>query len=102
MKILVLFERIKNKIVREYRKKLFYYRTEQKASLVGDIILINTNLKFGKNVTIYPDVMLWGDGIIEIGDNVDIGTGTIIYSSKNGGGGTYRRQYYNSSSNLYN
>ena len=26
-----------------------------------------------------------GDGLIEIGDNVDIGTGTIIYASKLGG-----------------
>lgn len=86
MNLLVLFNRIKNKIVREYRNKIFYYRTGQKASLVGDIILINTNLKFGKNVNIYPYVQFFGDGIIEIGDNVDIGTGTIIYSSKNGGG----------------
>ena len=32
-----------------------------------------------------PDVMLFGDGEIVIGDNVDIGNGTIIYSSKDGG-----------------
>lgn len=29
--------------------------------------------------------MLFGDGLIEIGDNVDVGNGTIIYASKNGG-----------------
>ena len=29
--------------------------------------------------------MFFGDGLIEIGDNVDIGNGTIIYSSKSGG-----------------
>lgn len=29
--------------------------------------------------------MLFGDGEIVIGDNVDIGNGTIIYSSKDGG-----------------
>lgn len=43
-------------------------------------------MKCGKNVTIYPDVMFFGDGRIEIGDNVDIGNGTIIYASKIGGG----------------
>ena len=30
--------------------------------------------------------MFFGDGEIEIGDNVDIGNGTIIYASKFGGG----------------
>ena len=29
--------------------------------------------------------MLFGDGLIEIGDNVDIGNGTIIYASKSKG-----------------
>ena len=39
----------------------------------------------GKNVNIYPGVMFWGDGIIDIGNNVDIGKDTIIYASKSGG-----------------
>ena len=47
--------------------------------------MINRNLRLGKNVNIYPYVQIFGDGLIEIEDNVDIGTGTIIYSSKNGG-----------------
>ncbi len=29
--------------------------------------------------------MLFGDGLIDIGDNVDIGNGTVIYASKAGG-----------------
>lgn len=41
-------------------------------SIVGDITVINKNIKLGHNVTIYPDVMLFGDGEIVIGDNVDI------------------------------
>jgi acetyltransferase-like isoleucine patch superfamily enzyme len=36
-------------------------------------------------VSIYPYVQIFGDGLIEIGDNVSIGTGTIIYASQNGG-----------------
>ena len=91
MNLLMLFERIKNRIVYEYRNKVFYYRTGYKVNLIGDIILMNKNWKIknwkiGKNVTIYPYIQIFGDGIIEIGDNVAIGTGTIIYSSKNGGG----------------
>lgn len=38
-------------------------------------------LKCGKNVTIYPGAYLWGN-YIEIGDNVDIGMGTVIYGKK--------------------
>lgn len=48
--------------------------------------MINPNIRVGNNVTFYPDVMLFGDGLIEIGDNVDIRNGTIIYASKDGGG----------------
>ena len=50
--------------------------------ILGKIYLNAKNVKVGKNVTFYPGVYLWGNDI-EIGDNVDIGVGTIIYS-KNG------------------
>ena len=51
-------------------------------NILGKIYLNAQNVKVGKNVTLYPGVYLWGNDI-EIGDNVDIGVGTIIYS-KNG------------------
>ena len=51
-------------------------------NILGKIYLNAKNVKVGKNVTFYPGVYLWGNDI-EIGDNVDIGVGTIIYS-KNG------------------
>lgn len=38
-------------------------------------------MKCGKNVTIYPGAYLWGN-YIEIGDNVDIGIGIVIYGKK--------------------
>lgn len=50
--------------------------------ILGKIYLNAKKVKVGKNVTFYPGVYLWGNDI-EIGDNVDIGVGTIIYS-KNG------------------
>ena len=49
---------------------------------MGKVYINAKNIKVGKNVTFYPGVYLWGNDI-EIGDNVDIGIGTIIYS-KNG------------------
>lgn len=85
MKIVFFISRVINKIKRLYRNRVFYERTGQRARLNGDIVLINTNLKIGKNVSIYPYVQIFGDGLIEIGDNVSIGTGTIIYASKAGG-----------------
>ena len=85
MKLVYFVSRAVNKIKRLYINRVFYERTGQRASLIGDIVLINTNLKIGKNVSIYPHVQLFGDGLIEIGDNVSIGTGTIIYASKSAG-----------------
>ncbi len=85
--MIIFIEKIRNKFKRWYRKRYFKEFTKNKniPNLVGEITLINPNIKIGKNVTIYPDVMLFGDGLIEIGDNVDIGKGTIIYASKSGG-----------------
>ena len=76
MKLLLLIDRCIQKIVREYRNRVFFEKTGQRANLVGPMTLINTNLKIGKNVTIYPYTQFFGDGLIEIGDCVDIGTGT--------------------------
>ena len=86
--MILLFDRVVSKILRIYRNYIFYAKTGSRASLVGNVTLITRNIKCGKNVTIYPDVMFFGDGRIEIGDNVDIGNGTIIYATKSGGGVT--------------
>lgn len=55
-------------------------------SIKGKIYCNNSNIKLGKNVEIYPGVTFGGDGSIEIGDDVSIGSGTIIMSSKENGG----------------
>ena len=88
MNLVLLFDRAVRKINRSYNKYIFKKRIRCDHSdfyLVGNVTLINSNIKLGHNVTIYPDVMFFGDGLIEIGDNVDIGNGTIIYASKSGG-----------------
>lgn len=86
--MLLLFDRLLQKIIRSYRKAVFRKKIKcphKNFTLVGKVTLINTNIKLGNNVTIYPDVMFFGDGDIVIGDNVDIGKDTIIYSSSGGG-----------------
>ena len=88
MKIFYFIDRVKNKIIRMYRKRVFKEMIgcpHNQFSLVGKVTLINRNIKLGRNVVIYPDCMLYGDGLIEIGDNVTIGNGTVIYASKSGG-----------------
>ena len=80
--------RLLDAIVRYYREGKFRYDTRTphgNFSLVGPITLINKNVSIGKNVTIYPYCMFFGDGPIVIGDNVNIGAHTVIYSSKEGG-----------------
>ncbi len=54
-------------------------RASEVPLVLGRIYINATNVRVGKNVTFYPGVYLWGRDI-EIGDNVDIGIGTIIYS----------------------
>ncbi|MEH7073658.1 acyltransferase [Neobacillus drentensis] len=86
----LLIDRVKEKFFRYYRKKVFLARIRCKnvksCNVLGNVYVNASNVKIGKNVTIYPNVMFWGDGEIVIGDNVDIGNDTIIFSSKSGGG----------------
>lgn len=93
MNIILFFDKAIRKIQYEYRKYVFRKSINCKHkdfSIAGKITIINRNIKLGHNVTIYPDVMLFGDGLIEIGDNVDIGNGTLIYASKSGGGKNWK------------
>lgn len=89
MKIFFFIDRIKNKIIRYWRKKVFKEMIDcnhENFKLVGKVNIINRNIKIGNGCIIYPDVTFFGDGLITIGDNVSIGQGCIIYSSKNNGG----------------
>ncbi|MBC8643934.1 acyltransferase [Flavobacterium lindanitolerans] len=83
--MLLLIDRIINKLIRVYRKKIFLLKIKSKENTVnvlGKVYVNATNIKIGKNVTIYPNVYFWGDGLIEIGDNVDLGIGTIIFAKQ--------------------
>ncbi len=77
--------RIYSRLIRNFRKKIFLDKirsNESSTQVLGKVYVNATNIKIGKNVTIYPNVYFWGDGEIIIGDNVDIGIGTIIFSKK--------------------
>lgn len=79
--MLLLFDRFVQGILRNYRKRVFQKKINcphRNFKLVGKVNLINTNITLGQNVTIYPDVMFFGDGPIVIGDNAFIGNGTIL------------------------
>ncbi len=88
MNLILFFDKCKEKLTLEYRKYIIRKKincTHSNFKVYGKILLINHNVRLGKNVRIYPGVMLFGDGLIEIGDNVSIGNDTMIYASKNGG-----------------
>ena len=84
-KIISIIERLLYSIQLRYRKYAFLSKiksNEHSVNILGKIYVNASNIKIGKNVTIYPNVYFWGDGLIEIADNVDIGIGTIIFSKK--------------------
>ena len=84
---LSFLDRAKNKLLRIYRKAVFLDTIKcphKDLYVVGDYTLINHNITLGYNVTIYPGVMFFGQGSIVIGNNVNIGNGTILYSSLGG------------------
>lgn len=79
----LLLDRFKEKFLRLYYKQLCIKKTKCKSrniTVLGKIVHNATNVTLGNNVTLYPNVMFWGDGEIIIGDNVDIGKDTIIFS----------------------
>lgn len=88
MKLTILINKILNKTKNTYYTLLFKDLTNNYVNnlkILGHINIINTNIKIGSQVTIFNGVTFFGDGPIIIGDKVNIGENTIIYSSKNAG-----------------
>ena len=74
MNLFLIIDRIKSHVQRRYRKYIFLQRTRtphKAVTLLGNVYLNASNVKIGRNVTIYPNVYFWGSGEIVIGDNVD-------------------------------
>lgn len=53
--------------------------------VLGKITNRAKHIFIGENVSIYTNVIFWGDGDIHIGNNVMISDNVIIYASKDGG-----------------
>lgn len=51
--------------------------------ILGKVYLDNPNIKFGKNVVLYPNVHIFGPGNVILEDNVSLGDGTIICAARN-------------------
>ena len=86
--MLFLVDRIKEKWLRYYRKKVFLKRIHCKKSnvvILGKIYVQARKIIIGENVYLYPGVSIYGDGILKIGNNVQIGKNTSIYTSLKGG-----------------
>lgn len=60
----------------------FIYHPKGFVHVLGKVYLNNPNILFGKNVTLYPNVHIFGSGKVTIMDNVSIGDGTIICAAE--------------------
>ena len=58
------------------------YNSKGIVHILGKVYLDNANIIFGNNVTLYPNVHIFGSGKVTIMDNVSIGDGTIICAAK--------------------
>lgn len=86
--MILFIDRCIQKMKREYRKALFKKMTGNVGKglkIHGKVFVMNRHVKIGSNVSLYPGVQFFGDGPIEIGDNVSIGNNTLIYAAKDAG-----------------
>lgn len=79
----IFFEKLNNFYIQQKIKCLT--KSKNKVICYGKINLLNRNIRFGKNVILYPNVSFEGNGPIYLGDNVKIGTNTILSSNQKGG-----------------
>lgn len=84
-KVWFLLDRIKEKWLRFYRKKVFMQRIgnhPKGINILGKIYVNASNITIGDNVNIYPGVYFWGDGefLISFGYGVDNATRNIEIS----------------------
>ena len=72
----------------------------KKNCIIDDGVKIyNNNVHLGENVHLFSNVVIWGDGKVEISDGTKIGFNTIIYASK--GGGVYIGHHTAIAANCY-
>lgn len=76
-----------NKIKKTYYKIVLKHKVKScgKVLCMGKINILNNNIEICDNVVLYPGVSFEGNGLIQVGKNVKIGTNTIISAHENGG-----------------
>lgn len=65
-----------------YMKLWVIYKPKGLVTVLGKVYLNNPNIRFGSNVTLYPNVHIFGQGRVTLEDNVSIGDGTIICAAE--------------------
>lgn len=88
-KINILFMKSIRKIINPLKNSYRYYSFISGLKSYGEGIAVRghfdlwcDNVSVGNYVNIYPNITLWGPGRITIGDNVELGISTVIYSSE--------------------
>lgn len=66
----------------KYIKLSIIYHPAGFVHVLGKVYLNNPNIKFGHNVTLYPNVHIFGLGKVTLEDNVSIGDGTVICAAQ--------------------
>lgn len=66
----------------KYTQLSVLYHPDGFVHILGKVYLNNPNIKFGRNVTLYPNVHIFGPGKVTLEDNVSIGDGTIICAAQ--------------------
>lgn len=66
----------------KYTQLSVLYHPDGFVHVLGVVYLDNPNIKFGRNVTLYPNVHIFGSGKVTLEDNVSIGDGTIICAAQ--------------------
>ena len=88
MGIALLVKKCIDKTSQIYRKRVVAEYTHSDVStlrILGSVDIVNPNVKFGKNVILFNNITIFGDGPVEIGDYTCIGANTLIYGSASGG-----------------
>ena len=69
-------------VLLRYMKLWVIYKPKGLVTVLGKVYLNNPNIRFGSNVTLYPNVHIFGQGRVTLEDNVSIGDGTIICAAE--------------------
>lgn len=80
MVLIIYLRKLLNKMLQflRYIKILFCCKADGFVKVLGKVYINNPNIRFGRNVVLYPNVHIFGQGNVTIEDNVSIGDGTII------------------------